>query len=396
MQYTKEKITKLEYILVALLILISGSPVLVNTTTLYAVTGIISIIYTIHNRLLIKREGLTKYLILTITIFFAQYIVFGQVTPLGYINYIGKILTAVVVMWILKERFRTAYLNCMYFFAIISLILFSYEFLSGTKVPNLFYTTETRHSILIYCSDMYSSRNAGPFWEPGAFACYLTLIPLLFIDNLSAFVKNNKKKCIVLFLALITTYSTTGYICIALVITYYYLSNKNNRFATFIIYLPIVAVIFVYSFTELDFIGEKIKEQYQNAVDLDGEFHNSRFGALMFDMHYIEKHPIIGNGFIDETRYADHPHLWGKKLGHGNGFSNYTVQVGILIVIAYLMLLYKGFNKNMFVPLVVLLLLQGEQLMNFPIFLGLPFILLPNNNSKRKKDEEYSHNTDSV
>ena len=96
-------------------------------------------------------------------------------------------------------------------------------------------------------------------------------------------------------------------------------------------------------------------------------------------MKYIEKHPMFGNGLIEQTRYADHRHLWGMSLGHGNGFSNYMAQMGLVAMFVYLLLLYKSVKGNIFskwlVVLIVVLLLQGEQLLNYPLFLSLPFII---------------------
>src|SRR5690606_14750667 len=121
-----------------------------------------------------------------------------------------------------------------------------------------------------------------------------------------------------------------------------------------------------------------------NAVTVyEDDFRNSRLGAMLFDLHYINKHPIIGNGFHISTRYEDYPYLLlimneGEDLGHGNGFSNYLASMGIPFMIGYLCLIFASMVKvdkkfAFLIVSIVFLNLQGEQWLNFPLFLGLVF-----------------------
>ncbi|MBR3915916.1 MAG: hypothetical protein IKJ49_02110 [Bacteroidaceae bacterium] len=329
-------------------------------------------------------------------------VTFGMISYMGSINVLAKIMFGATVMWVLKERFRGAYLKVMYFFAAVSLIFFALEFI-GFKIPDLVHVAPNRNSIFIFSSlnNVDKLRNCGPFWEPGAFACYLILVPILYIDNLKTFVVNNKKKAIVLLLALITTISTTGYICLFILTIYYYLTQTKNKFTAYFIYLPLAMATIYIAYTQLDFMNDKIESQTEASVEMDGEFSNHRLGSLLFDLHYIKKHPIVGNGLNEQTRYADHPFLWGEELGHGNAFSNYTAQMGVVALIVYFVLLYFAFGNKLIVPIIIALLFQGEQLMNYPLFSALPFIILfPKlNKFKRKKInryETYSNNNDGV
>ena len=80
--------------------------------------------------------------------------------------------------------------------------------------------------------------------------------------------------------------------------------------------MPIILVLTIYAFDKFDFLGEKIKHQASEAQirKETGEFEGGRFSALIFDMKYIKKHPIIGNGFHESTRYADDPEVGTKQL----------------------------------------------------------------------------------
>lgn len=397
----KEKYSYKELFLVTLLVLLSGSPHF-NIPVLFGITGVLAFIYSITRHDVKYRSNLWKYVLFLAVIFFSQYVVLGFISLFGSVNVIAKIVFGTTVMWVLKDRFRGAYLNVMYFFAAVSLIFYALEFV-GIKVPDLVHIAPNRNSILIFSSlnNVEELRNCGPFWEPGAFSCYLILVPLLFIDNLKAFVVNNKKKVIVLLLALITTISTTGYICLSVIIIYYYMMQSKNKFVTYLVYLPIILTTLFYAYSNLDFMSSKIEEQTESSLEMQGDFSNTRIGSLLFDLHYIKKHPIVGNGLNERTRYADHPFLWGKSLGHGNAFSNYTAQMGVIALIVYFVLLYRAFGNKLIVPIVVALLFQGEQLMNYPLFPALPFIILfPKlKKFKRKKInryETYSNNNDGV
>ena len=394
------KYKKTEILLVTLLVLMSGSPHL-NTPILFGVSGILAFLYSILRSDVKQRGKLWKYLFFLIAIFLGQMIVLSFISYFGSINVLTKIIFGATVMWVLKDRFRGAYLNVMYFFAAVSLIFYALEFI-GFKVPDLVHVAPNRNSIFIFSSlnNIEELRNCGPFWEPGAFACYLILVPLLYIDNLKDFVICNKKKAIVLLLALITTISTTGYICLFVIIIYYYMMQSKNKFVAYLVYLPIILTTLFYAYSNLDFMSSKIEEQTESSLEMQGDFSNTRIGSLLFDLHYIKKHPIVGNGLNERTRYADHPFIWGNSLGHGNAFSNYAAQMGVVALIVYFVLLYYAFGNKLIVPIIVALLFQGEQLMNFPLFSALPFIILFSvpNKLKRKNNiyETFSNNNDSV
>ena len=382
---TTKKITRVQYLLVFLLVLVSGSMYL-SQPIVFGLFGGGAFIYSLFRKDVNKRNQLWKFLLLIVIVFFIQFIVLHFISFLGCLNVLAKIVFGATVMWLLKEKFRVAYLNVMYFFSAISLLFFFLSYI-GFIVPNLFPTVESRSSILFYnhIVNPILDRNCGPFWEPGAFACYLILVPILYIDNLKEFYLQNRKKVIVLFIALITTYSTTGFICLAVIILYY-LSTSKRKILTYTLVLP-VALFFMYNvYTSNEFLGDKIESQFDKSQDLDGDFSNTRMGSFMFDLHYIKKHPLIGNGLHERTRYADHPYLWGNSPGHGNGFSNFLVQMGLLVTSFYFFLIYHKLGRNrqqkVIALFVLFLLLQGEQVLNYPLFLSLPFIII-----QRKKYE---------
>ncbi|MEG1861820.1 MAG: O-antigen ligase family protein [Bacteroidaceae bacterium] len=374
-----------DHILVFLLIILSGSPTLGNPFV-FATFGIIALSYSFLKTSYYERIDLWNYLLILCSIFVFQYFVLGAVSYLGSLNMLLKIVFGATVMWVLKDRFRYVFLNVMFFFAAISLVFYALCQI-GFVIPNLFDVGINNRSIFLFVLNMTTiERNCGPFWEPGAYGCYLILVPLLFLNNLNWLIKSNKTRSVILLLAIITTLSTTTYICFAFIGLYYALIKVKNKFLVYIFIFPFLVYGIYCSFFEFDFLGKKILEQAENVKDQGNAFSNTRFGSFTFDLHYIKKHPLVGNGLIEKTRYADHPFLWGKSLGHGNGFSNYLAQIGIIAMLLYLFLMYKKipFRKKdvVFFLFIIILLLQGEQLLNYPLYLSLPFVIYKKQKSR--------------
>lgn len=374
---TRKQACKTEYALVAFLLLMSGSPAL-SYPVLYAIIGLFMLLVSLWNHSLHRRMGLIWYVVMLMIIFALQFIVLEKISFFANLGVISKIVFGSTVMWILKDRFKKVYLDCIYFFASISLVFYALN-LVGYDVPALFPAISRRvHCILLYNQIIGVCRNCGPFWEPGAYACYLLLVPLFYVGSLNNLIKDERKKTLVLLVALLTTLSTTGYVALFFLVMYYFVFIKKRvGLGTYIATL-VFGILAVYVGSKLDFIGDKVEHQLNVTAQSKGEYNSNRFGAFAFDLHYIKKHPIVGNGFIVETRYADHPQLWYAQLGHGNGFCNYCAQMGLIAMFAYLYMLYRESFSSPRTAIarvvIVILLLQGEQLLNYPLFLSLPFI----------------------
>ena len=89
----------------------------------------------------------------------------------------------------------------------------------------------------------HSYRNYGIFWEPGAFQIFLNygIIYELFCDKR----KGKTIRIIALLTALITTFSTTGYISLCLILMAFFIESKNNnRILPILCLIPVAFFIF--------------------------------------------------------------------------------------------------------------------------------------------------------
>jgi hypothetical protein len=374
----------IDYFGVFLLLAISGNPVITRAPwyqSFLILIGILIIIFLVRK---FRKQFFRKiivYIAFFLGIFAIQYLNFGWNTLPGILGFSLKCLIGGYIIWHMKERFIPVYTNTMVFISGVGLFFFLLSLSGIVSIPNIIpvYDVPTFDSLGIYIdSGKIPKRNQGMFWEPGAFAGYIILAFILNIQNFYENFKANKTKFIILGGALISTQSTTGYILffLFLIIVSFQFIKRNwiIGLLTVIIFPPLI----YHTFINQDFLLEKIVHQYYTSIDKDGEYDPSRFGALLFDIHYIKKHPFTGNGLHERTRYADHPYLWHDRGGHGNGFSNFIASMGLLGMLFFLFKLYKALpyskkDKIAFIVLIILLL-QGEQYLNFPLFLGLPFL----------------------
>ena len=129
-------------------------------------------------------------------------------------------------------------------------------------------------------------------------------------------------------------------------------------------------------FFQLNFMNEKIKQQFLLAALQDrSDISNTRFGSLVMDLQYIESQPLSGNGLAIKTRFRFHPQIT-QDIGHGNGMSNFLASWGIPFFLFWLYRFFQ-FSQNtsnsiqtsFIVLFILILVLQGEQFLNYPILL---------------------------
>lgn len=384
------------YLLVFTLLFFSGNPL---ATFLFGklstAIGLLLTLIIINSNLKVKKLFIKKYKFLLLGILLIslnQFIILPSISFPAIVNLVLKILMGGFIINYLKEDFALYFFKVLVFLSSVSLVLYLGINILGISLPYFLIGPETK-SYIFYgtSSELHMLKNAGMFWEPGAHAGILSLCLGLNLNHFKYYWLNNKFQLIVVILALITTQSTTGYIVGFLILLFYFYKPRN--FAISLLILPLIIGIWLYFYNSTDFLKEKIESQYEKSLEQEvGDFSNTRFGSLIFDWHYINKHPFIGNGFDEKTRYQDHQFLFaGAKedvIGSGNGFSHYLASMGIFFVLGYFVFLWKAavVNGKIFAFLILLLVflnLQGEQWFNFPLYLGLPFLIFVRNKSEK-------------
>lgn len=310
--------------------------------------------------------------LMVIVMFGVQFLAFQWNSIPAFGNLLAKILCAFAVTKILGEKFRSTAFIVMYWLCLIAVFFYIIYLTTGFALD--WFGTDFYKSMGVWGhhAESYGNRlrNDGPFWEPGAFAGYIIMTIMLFIDNLPQLLRENKWKMIIIILALISTFSTTGYLVAFVIAGYSLLKTKSKKYL--LVFIPIIIALAYYAYS-LDFMGEKLQMQMMSAeeVDINGaRVDHGRFTSMVFDKYYIEKHPIIGNGLHSRTRYSEHLYMGDNLVGFGNGFTGFLACMGIPFVLLFFYYVYKnnsfiGKTKWMMVFLLIALLF-GEQYQNYP------------------------------
>ncbi|MBQ7945240.1 MAG: hypothetical protein IJ280_00800 [Bacteroidales bacterium] len=387
---TKVEINKIlwsDYLLMFLFLCMCGNPVFVYldfeyTYVLYAV-----VLFTvcICKRKRIYNTKFLSWLLLFCFLFTLQYVSLDIVSIPADINFMARLYTAFLISSFFGLLFREVYFNVIVAISAISIVGFIFN---GVLNINIGYEFERYRSILVYNQYIQmgeSIRNSGMFWEPGAFQGFIMMVPVLFSNKLEYLWKYRKKSCIILILAFISTKSTAAYMTMAvyLVLRLMISSRVSNLYKVVIISL--FSLVLVYFVWGLDFMGEKIMAQLEDAKNVQqGDVSWDRFGAMRVDIYNIIRNPFIGNGFNQVSKYGI---LAEYMSGAGNGLSSATNMLGIPCMILYFVGIYNNFSNyksslRIVILVVVSMLLFNEAFLNYSLFWALLFIRIPRDYEK--------------
>lgn len=274
---------------------------------------------------------------------------------LGFQSYNFFLIYAIIIAYIHIKVYGKSivdvYEDIMVRFSIISLVFW----LFGSILPNVassFFqlfpevkavTGGGNHIFYIYnwfnpafssgTSYVNLTRNSGCCFEPGYFASMLCLAILCNVLRKGLNFKN--KNFWILSFAILTTFSTTGYITYAVILTVYYINTVS--FVSILKLIFIVAPLF-YLCMNLNFMGDKIIEKgnltEENHRFFEAEIYHARQGtadfhvsldriqSLYFEFQNIFKDPILGYS-------RDVSKSWfGRTF-----LSNYSLTGGLLKII---------------------------------------------------------------
>lgn len=195
-----------------------------------------NIYITKNMRIHISRNTLRSFAVFTVVLmivsmFYVKDIMFNFNAYVGAILLFLEVLVigVLVVNTVKKVDFIKAYVHIMFVISIISLVYFFWSMVDRTAAlsSSVVYTSGGARYIALpwytfgwqatmtngYIYDYLFGRNAGPFWEPGAFQGFLFLGLFLLLSYKELF-ERKTILIIVYLLTLITTQSTTAYMAL--------------------------------------------------------------------------------------------------------------------------------------------------------------------------------------
>lgn len=296
----------------------------------------------------IKDNKRFKYMVAYMTsIYILQLLIFGAGSPLAFIRLlVVMVITPYILLCIFKESILKKFINLMVFLSAVSLVLWGLAVIIPSiiglyrSIIYKFNLDTITYDHMIFISTRLSFgpggvlRNAGAFSEPGSFGTYLVLALLL--NNYFSGNKFNKN-VIILILAMITTFSTAVYFGLFFILAAMIFKKKilDKRLLLFI---P-VFYLSIFTFTEYDFLQDKVSEHYSTQMEYDlTQPTSGRILGARKSFYTLAHFPISGKGLLAATRETDYT----SKFASGYGFSGFSTKIGVVGFVFWLLWLYKS------------------------------------------------------
>ncbi|NOU18351.1 MAG: hypothetical protein HOO91_12415 [Bacteroidales bacterium] len=148
------------------------------------------------------------------------------------------------------------------------------------------------------------------------------------------------RKNIVLTIILLTTFSTTGYVLLAIFFAYAIPKSRLHPLLKYFIFILMITLT-IKTYRSANFLQEKIDNQFLTQVDAiqTKEKGQGRFYSFLMALDVIKQNHFIGKGIIEANRPV------GEGVYFEFGAMGIFAQYGIIFGVFYLFVYYKGIRK---------------------------------------------------
>ncbi|MCD4735160.1 MAG: O-antigen ligase family protein [Bacteroidales bacterium] len=345
----------IDYFITILILLIADNPIVViNKEFKLAVFFFIVLVFIFRNKRFDQNVFSIIVLVLVLLLFQGSRWGFSSFTFFTFTVFV--ILTPYFTAKVLGMKYLKYTANIVYVISIYSLILYFLQIFIPPFTDFLFRIEKVfseisslpvRPSILIYTiTTKYSElgifgnipRNFGMFHEPGAFAVFIVLA---IATNIMLTNRPFSRKNIILIIALLTTFSTAGYISLFLTYAlYYYYINRANvkRLVVFSVF-AIPAILYTY---QLPFMAGKVENQFETQTSQSLNTGTSgRFLGARKSLVVLRRYPLTGRGLISASKETD---ITSEEAA-GYGYMKFFSRLGIPLSILFIYFFTKGLGS---------------------------------------------------
>lgn len=401
----------MEYAILILLIYLTGSPYFVTFYYSNAVimSFIIVFIYFVkthfHKFYLHKVVNLVvlfMFISLTITV-----IVNSESELQSYIAIALQLLISYMFVIIFDyKKFLKMYINCISIIALISIVFYSVLLmypgimLYFPQSPNT--NSLVYHNAIVHLFSRANGfsyffpflRNHSIFWEPGSYQAFLNLGILFLLEsiNIKSSINNSKRYLshfLILSVAVVTTYSTTGYLIYAMLLFFYRKQVKHLLGSSMIKRLTILPILVLGLFLiskwgiPLSYIIDKIGNEFGSELSFLNRIYLDDLKLLTYDNN-------LNFWGISFSKYKE------IERQSANSIIHTLVVLGTPFTVILLALYYKFsrlLNKSFVAFIMLTMIFSTQSLIWRPLFvsLGLYGLTEDKNNFKRKE-----HNTNTI
>lgn len=307
-----------------------------------------------------------RYLILGVVLWcITHYFLDTSFYFMQYLMYLWDFITAYLLVCIYNKSFVLYYEKCMVLLAAISIPFWLFGvFIGFESLETLpFLLENTAHggdgsSFILYTftttkydNDIYNGivRNYGCAWEPGLYSAMLNIAIFFNILKNEGRINLKDKGLLVLVIALVTTFSTTGYVAFVLLIGLHLLFHLNINIISKFFYLIIFSISSFYIYN-LPFVSEKIAiasdesrftsntNSYEFNDKEERNYCAERFEGILLELQNIQDKPFFGYGAIREDSYISR--TMSHRLVTSNSITKPISVLGLILCIPLFILLF--------------------------------------------------------
>lgn len=287
------------------------------------------------------------------------------------------------------DDFSSKYIRIMEIISVVSLICFYIQISNVSLVHRIANTAMLKgYTISWFHTWGWSyifSRNAGPFWEPGAFQGYLFIAVLLLLRT-KDFEKHYGELALLVF-TIITTMSTTGYILLGIFGMYFMFlyakkSMKTSREKG--VALLRIFTIFIVVLVGVQYLMNS--GTVVNKLNSANESYAYRILHLTNSFSMVMERSVIGYGIMSQKLI----NMWGQFGVATNSVGLFTIlqYFGIFTGSLYIILnfrstlrVFRPLNGSVICAFFVVLHLT-ESLLLFPVYISFMFLSLGFNKNR--------------
>ena len=331
----------------------------------YVISAVVSFILLYFSFLSDKNSiiGFVKIFSIFLCFFIYSTIIYLDVFPGFFLRFFNNFALSFCAIYLLRERFVESFVKVITVFSILSLPFFilqcvnfqtAFGLISGIQkiigLPILRSTFEGQYysNIIIYTintsmsSNFFFARNCGFMFEPGPFG--VIVIVAMLLDALQNGFQLKRTRFLILSFTLVTTLSSTGFICILIFAVFYVLNSNKNKIVYFTSFLLLAAWLISTPIIQKAFIlynSKDISLQHTLWMARYGKSDLSlgRFAGLSINIIDIKKNPFLGiganNSSTENLKYK-------YKLQSINGIGNFTVRFGLVGFAILVFFLFKS------------------------------------------------------
>lgn len=302
------------------------------------------------------------------------------------VNYIQRILllwiATIIVHSISYDDYIKQFIRVVNFIALFSLVcwLLRGVLITLPVIPTI-YTGDITYKCLFFTNiSTTSTRNFGPFWEPGAYQLFLNLAIFYELRDKKYF---DIKSFVLLVITLLTTFSTGGIIVFFVILLYSVIAGRESRgtkhsaLKILVIVLMIGGLVFLQNSNYGSNVFAKIVAYIDNPLAKNSANVSAytRFNSFDANISMIRQRPLFGWGIQGSS---DMLHNTYNLSANTNTILGMGSSYGIIAMGLYCFLFLKGAfqrSRNLVLNTIYLIII-GTMLSTESLLVSLPFFVM--------------------